>query len=194
MARSKEPASRCLLPRRKKPSASSGSGRSAGGINGFSFMFFGYNTNGFAHHRLEDALAVLADLGYEGVALTLDHHALNPYDPHLVEQLRGVRDLLRHYRLRAAIETGARFLLDSPRKPQPTLLSPEPERRAHRLDFLRRAMRIAADLGASVVSFWSGAPSDDAPAGVLLERLVESCRILAHEADALQDVHLAFEP
>ena len=32
-----------------------------------------YVTNGLGHHRLDDALALLADSGYDGVALTLDH-------------------------------------------------------------------------------------------------------------------------
>ena len=32
-------------------------------------MFFGYNTNSVGHHMLEDALAVLAELGYEGKSL-----------------------------------------------------------------------------------------------------------------------------
>ncbi|RME76542.1 MAG: sugar phosphate isomerase/epimerase, partial [Planctomycetota bacterium] len=41
-------------------------------------LAFAYNTNGFAHHRLEDCLALLADLGYDGVALTLDVHHLDP--------------------------------------------------------------------------------------------------------------------
>ena len=40
---------------------------------------FGYGTNGFANHRLADALAVIADLGYDGVALTLDHDHLDPF-------------------------------------------------------------------------------------------------------------------
>jgi sugar phosphate isomerase/epimerase len=157
-------------------------------------MFFGYNTNGFAHHRLEDALAVLADIGYEGVALTLDHHALDPFDPHLFDQLHRVRDMLRAYRLRAVIETGARFLLDSRRKHQPTLLSPEPYLREYRREFLQRAIYIAAALGADVVSFWSGAPTDNATAGVLMERLVESCQILAQVAATTQEIKLAFEP
>jgi sugar phosphate isomerase/epimerase len=157
-------------------------------------MFFGYNTNGFAHHRLEDALAVLARLGYEGVGLTLDHHALNPFDPHPSDQVRVVRDLLHRHRLRAVIETGARFLLDARRKHQPTLIDPDPVLREYRREFLRRAARIAAALGVGVVSFWSGTPVDDAPPAVLMERLTESCAILAQDAELLQDVRLAFEP
>ena len=156
-------------------------------------MFFGYNTNGFAYHRLEDALAVLAELGYEGVALTLDHHALNPFAPDLFRQVNGVRTLLRSYRLKAVIETGARFLLDSRRKHQPTLVSPGSVERAYRLEFLQRAVYIAAALEAPVVSFWSGTPADDAPPDVLMDRLVEGCRALADTA-AEKGVRLAFEP
>jgi sugar phosphate isomerase/epimerase len=139
-------------------------------------------------------LAVLADLGYEGVALTLDHHSLNPFDSQNLEQVRIVRDLLRRYRLRAVVETGARFLLDARRKHQPTLLDPDPVLRERRRDFIRRAARTAAALGVNVVSFWSGTPVDDAPPAVLMERLTESCAILAQDAESLQDIRLAFEP
>ena len=34
---------------------------------------FAYNTNGMQSHRLVDALALLGETGYHGVALTLDH-------------------------------------------------------------------------------------------------------------------------
>jgi sugar phosphate isomerase/epimerase len=156
-------------------------------------MLVGYNTNGFAHHRLEDALAILAELGYQGVALTLDHHALDPFDPDLPRQLAAVRDLLHRLGLCAVIETGARFLLDPRHKHQPTLVSPEASQRERRLDFLRRAVAIAHVLGAGAVSFWSGTPVDDAGAGVHLGRLVEGCRRLCDYA-ADRQVRLAFEP
>ncbi len=156
-------------------------------------MRFGYNTNGFAHHRLEDALTILAELGYQSVALTLDHHALNPYDPDTARQLPRIRDLLRTLGLAVVIETGARFLLDPWRKHQPTLLDPVAEARERRLDFLRRAVDVAADLGAEAVSFWSGTATEPAGDETLMDRLLEGCRQLCQHAERKR-VRLAFEP
>jgi L-ribulose-5-phosphate 3-epimerase len=156
-------------------------------------MRFGYNTNGFAHHRLEDALAILAEIGYESVALTLDYHALNPYEPDLAERLIATRKLLENLRMRCVVETGARFLLDPRRKHQPTLISARSEDRERRLDSLRRAVGIARALDANLVSLWSGAADEQAPADVLMDRLVNGCRRLCDHA-AAAGVRLAFEP
>jgi L-ribulose-5-phosphate 3-epimerase len=156
-------------------------------------MRLGYNTNGFAHHRLEDALAILAELGYQSVALTLDYHALNPYDPDTSRQLPLVRANLQNRGLAVVIETGARFLLDPWRKHQPTLLSTDAEARQRRLDFLRRAVDVAAALHAEAVSFWSGTAMEPASEETLMDRLVQGCRQLCAYAEERQ-VRLAFEP
>lgn len=156
-------------------------------------MWIGYNTNGFAHHRLEDALAILADLGYQGVALTLDYHSVNPYDPDLPGQLVRIGGLLERLHLRCVIETGARFLLDPWRKHQPTLLDPDETLRQRRRDFLLRSLSVARELRAEVVSFWSGTPPSDEPRATLLRRLADECRRLADHAADL-GLRLAFEP
>jgi L-ribulose-5-phosphate 3-epimerase len=156
-------------------------------------MRLGYNTNGFAHHPLAEAIEILAELGYTSVALTLDYHALNPYDANLANQVSRVRGLLEKHRLHCVIETGARFLLDSRRKHQPTLVSAAPEDRERRLDFLRRSVDVAAELGADAVSFWSGTPVDDVAPSVHLQRLVDGCLQLCDHA-ATKKVRLAFEP
>jgi len=156
-------------------------------------MYFGYNTNGFAHHRLDDALRIVADLGFTGVAITLDFNSLDPFAASLPRDLASVHHLLERLRLRSVIETGARFLLDPWRKHQPTLISAEANERDRRVDFLRRAVDIAAELGSDAVSFWSGAPNDNAGFGVHMDRLVDGCQQLADFA-ASKDVRLAFEP
>jgi L-ribulose-5-phosphate 3-epimerase len=156
-------------------------------------MILGYNTNGFAHHRLEDAIEIIAELGYTGVALTLDHNALNPLRDDVVEWFPVIRELLDRHRLKLVIETGARFLLDRWRKHQPTLLSHSAELRTRRLDFLTGASAIAAELGAECISFWSGAPSDSASPDTLMSRLIDGCKELADYA-ARHNVRLAFEP
>jgi L-ribulose-5-phosphate 3-epimerase len=89
---------------------------------------FGYGTNGFANHRLTDALDVVAELGYVGVALTLDHAHVDPFAPDLDRQVKAVARELRRRRLSVVVETGARYLLDPRRKHAPTLLDDDPRR------------------------------------------------------------------
>lgn len=153
---------------------------------------FGYGTNGFADHRLDDALAVLAELGYQGVALTLDHHHLDPFGPDLARRTAAVADRLGQLGLAVVVETGARYLLDPRRKHQPTLLS-EPDGAARRVELLRRAVLVGADLGAEAVSFWSGTAPDRLPAPVAWQRLVAGCEpVLAAARE--HRVTLGFEP
>jgi L-ribulose-5-phosphate 3-epimerase len=154
---------------------------------------YGYVTNGLLQHRLDDAVAWLADLGYDGVALTLDPHHLDPFAPDLPRRVRRLSRRLRQLDLAVVIETGAGYLLDPRRKHEPTLLSSSPEGREHRVDFLWRAVTVAADLGAEAVSFWSGRVPAGVPDDEAWRRLVAGCESVLVAAD-LQDVTLAFEP
>ncbi|MFF3578015.1 sugar phosphate isomerase/epimerase family protein [Streptomyces mirabilis] len=117
---------------------------------------FGYGTNGLADLRLDDALALLADLGYDGVGLTLDHMHLDPLAPDVAARTRKVARRLDTLGLGVTVETGARYVLDPRRKHGPSLLDPDPADRARRVDLLIRAVRIAADLGAHAVHCFSG--------------------------------------
>jgi sugar phosphate isomerase/epimerase len=151
---------------------------------------FGYGTNGFANHRLDDALTVIAELGYQGVALTLDHHHLDPYAAGLTRRVSGVADRLAELGLGVVVETGARYLLDPRHKHAPTLMDDE---REVRLDFLRRAVAIAGDLGAEAVSLWSGVRPAAVDEPVARERLVTGCAELVTVAGRA-GVPLGFEP
>jgi sugar phosphate isomerase/epimerase len=110
----------------------------------------GYNTNGFAHHRLEDALDIIAETGYRSVGFTVDVHH-QPYP--------GLAGALAERELIPVIETGARFLLDPRRKHYPTLMS---EGRERRIDFYRRCLDLAVEIGAPCISLWSGKGDDHA--------------------------------
>ena len=161
------------------------SGGPAGGLR------FAYGSNGLGDHRLADALWFLADEGYGGVALTLDHHHLDPFAPDLAARVGAVRRTLDHLGLAVVVETGARYLLDPRRKHEPTLVSDEG--RGRRLSFLRLALRIAADLGSPVLHLWAGlAPAGADPAAVW-SRLVDGVGALLDDAERA-GIDLAFEP
>ena len=158
-------------------------------------MLLGYNTNGLAHHRLTDALRLMADEGYRSAAITLDAGALDPYEEPatLARQASAVRDLLDGLGLGRVVETGARYLLNPRMKHDPTLMDPDPVRRALRVDFLRRAIDVAIALDASAVSFWSGALRDGSPEDAAMDRLAAALRPVIDHAEG-SGVRLAFEP
>ncbi|MFC7339843.1 EboA domain-containing protein [Saccharopolyspora griseoalba] len=153
-------------------------------------VLLGYGTNGFANHRLTDALRVIADLGYDGAALTLDHHHLDPFTDDLAERVRAVRSELTGLDLSVVVETGARYLLDPKRKHHPTLVSDDAGRR---VDFLRRAVRIAAELRCGAVSFWSGVRPADTDPEVASRRVLDGLAEVLPEAERA-GVVLGLEP
>lgn len=152
---------------------------------------FGYGLNGFTDHRLEDALALLADLGYDGVALTLDHAHLDPFAHDLSARVARVAALLARHRLGVVVETGARYVLDPRRKHEPTLVSDSGRER--RIDLLERAIRVAAEVGSPAVSFWSGIAPRAVSRAELWSRVEDGVAALLPVAEA-DGVDLALEP
>ncbi|MEC8505649.1 MAG: sugar phosphate isomerase/epimerase, partial [Planctomycetota bacterium] len=62
-------------------------------------MKLGYNTNGFAHHAPMDAIGVLSEIGFQSVALTVDHLVLSPDSPNRERDLQQMKDALRDHQM-----------------------------------------------------------------------------------------------
>jgi L-ribulose-5-phosphate 3-epimerase len=156
-------------------------------------MHLGYNTNGLAHHSLPAAIELLADLGYRSVAITLDHCALNPYGENLQRELRETAALLEKHNLHSVIETGARYLLDPRTKHEPTLVTADEVGRLRRIDFLKRAIDIAAELHSDCVSLWSGVVRHSAGRDQARAHLASGLRRVLDYAEQ-REVTIGFEP
>jgi sugar phosphate isomerase/epimerase len=150
----------------------------------------GYNTNGLAHHDLFDAVELLAEIGYRGVAITIDHNALSPYDRDTPQKMAKLRRRLDQLGMRSVIETGARYLLDPRHKHEPTLLS---EDRRRRIEFYRGAIDCAVELGSDCVSMWSGVLHEPILISQAWNRLVDGLRDVLDYANNC-NVRIALEP
>ena len=154
-----------------------------------SSLRFAYNTNGTQNHRLEHAVELIADAGYDGIALSLDVHHLDPYAPMLPSRALQLAQRLDALGLGTVIETGARYLLDPRVKHEPTLVSPSAEGRERRVDFLRGCVDVASVLGSECVSFWAGVSADPRAR----EWLLEGVEVVRNHASR-RGVTVALEP
>ena len=137
----------------------------------------------------------MADLGYQSIALTVDHGTLTPFgNTYLADaQAEQIKKRLNETGMRSVIETGARFLLQPRDKHEPTLVSVKQKGRDLRFEFLRHCIDTAANLGSDCVSLWSGRLLEDISDEQAMERLVESLSLVIDYA-VDQNVILGFEP
>jgi sugar phosphate isomerase/epimerase len=156
-------------------------------------MLPGYNTNGFAHHKIEDALQILAELGYRSIAFTLDYNTVEPFAANAILKARELGKMAQDLGLNLVIETGARFLLDPRRKHQPTLLSKQASDRKKRADFLLRCAELGLAMGSNTLSFWSGKPDFEAAEDAYWQLLIEQCIEISKQVEN-SGMKIAFEP
>ena len=143
---------------------------------------YAYNTNGASNHRLGDALTLIAEAGYDGVALTLDHHHHDPFAPDFAGRNAQLANHLRELNLGLVIETGARYLLDPRQKHEPTLLAPSATGRARRVEFLTRCLDVCAACQGETVSFWAGVPQPGVEKNQAWDWLLEGAHQVAAAA------------
>ena len=143
---------------------------------------YAYNTNGASNHRLDDALVLIAEAGYNGVALTLDHHHHDPFAADAPGRNAQLAARLRELGLSLVVETGARYLLDARQKHEPTLLTASAAGRARRLDFLTRCLDVCAACQGETVSFWAGVPQPGVTPAQAWEWLLEGVQQVAAAA------------
>jgi len=159
---------------------------------GARMLRLGYITNGFGDHSLEQAAEVLHHFGYQSIGITLGPPHLDPRATSR-GRLEELRRTFERRGLEPVIETGARYVLDPFRKHRPSLVSVDSTAREQRASYYRHAIDIAAELGAPLISVWSGTPQPKVPEERSWSRLVAGLLpVLDHAAE--RGIRVAFEP
>lgn len=158
-------------------------------------MKIGYNTNGLAHHRFADVVAFLADQGYQTIAITPDVNWLDPYQDatSLSRQLHETAHLLDRFGMQCVMESGARYLINPLKKHDPTLMDARADRRALRIDYLKRLLSMASELNATCFSFWAGRLDEPISQREADQRLADCIFEILPMAEKCK-IPIAFEP
>lgn len=154
-------------------------------------LHFGYNTNGFTQHKLEDVISILCQLGYDGIEIGLDQCHYHPFESPAAH-LDRIRQILCRSGLAVVVGTGVPFALGSS-KHEPTLMSANLPLRERRLAYVRAALDVAVAWGSSLVVMNSGLWHDAGGRLGAWHRLVDGCRELCAYAKT-RSVRIAFEP
>ena len=126
-----------------------------------------YSSNAYLNFSIEETIARIAALGYEGLELLADVPHAWPAGL-LEERKQAIRQCLDRHRLAIANLNG--FMMNAvadPRQPywHPSWIEPDRHYRAIRREHTRRALRLAKELGAASIQTAGGGPLGPARRG-----------------------------
>lgn len=117
-------------------------------------MKLAFSSNAYMHFSIEDTIRKIAELGYTGIEILADvPHAWPSFL--LPERKQSIRDHLTRHRLTIAnINAFMMNAVADPRQPywHPGWTDPDPHYRAIRREHTKRALRLAAEIGAPNVT------------------------------------------
>jgi sugar phosphate isomerase/epimerase len=119
-----------------------------------------YSSNAYLNFSVEETIARIAGLGYQGLELLADVPHAWPAGL-LDERKQAIRQSLDRHGLSIANVNG--FMMNAvadPRQPywHPSWIEPDPNYRAIRREHTRRALRLAKELGAASIQTSGGGP------------------------------------
>jgi sugar phosphate isomerase/epimerase len=123
-------------------------------------MKLAFSSNAFLRYSIEETIARVARLGYEGIELLADVPHAWPAGL-LEEQKQAIRDALATHKL--TISNINAFMMNAvadPRQPywHPSWIEPDRHYRAIRREHTKRALQLAHDLGAPHITTEPGGP------------------------------------
>lgn len=156
-------------------------------------MQLGYHAGGLSQHNLMTGLGLLADIGYQSVAIGVDFGWLCPTDPQVDQEVQRARSLLNEKEMACVVEATANYLLDPRRRNWPTLMENDPGHVEARMRYLKYCVDVSSELGAVCMSLRSGPKPVDVSFDVAMSRFVDGLFELLKYASS-RNVHLSVEP
>src|SRR3984885_11884786 len=123
-------------------------------------MKLAFSSNAYLRYSIEETIARIAALGYAGIELLADVPHAWPAGL-LPEQVDAIRNSLSKHKL--AISNINAFMMNAiadPRQPywHPSWIEPDPNYRAIRREHTKRALQLAAEIGAKNLQTEPGGP------------------------------------
>lgn len=158
-------------------------------------MIVGYHAAGLLYHDPVDAIGMIADLGYESVAIRPHGATLNPRSASFGQQLVRIGDAIHRSGLKCVLDLDAPFLPDLQSARGPALVSSEPATAVAARMWITTWIEASGELRADLLTFSSGTwdAAGEKPEEAMLERLTEQFHLLTAEA-ARQGCRLAIHP
>ncbi len=123
-------------------------------------MKLAFSSNAYMHFSVEDTIRRVAQIGYQGIEILADVPHAWPVNL-LPERRKSLCDALAQHRLTVSNVNG--FMMNAvndPRQPywHPSWIEPDPNYRAIRREHTKRALTLAAEIGATNIQTEPGGP------------------------------------